>query len=88
MFTMVVPSYEPVSPVHRLAASLMFQERGTRAASGMLPAITMRCVRGKAGHRVPAERRTAHLRRSDNDGEGPFPMHGVSRAQAGEEARD
>jgi hypothetical protein len=28
---MVVPSYEPVSPVHRLAASLVFQEKGNRS---------------------------------------------------------
>jgi hypothetical protein len=85
---MVVPSYESVPPVHRLAASLVFQERGNRAASGMLPAIAMRCVRRKVELRVPSERRAANLRQSDNDGGGSFPMHGVSRAQAGEEARD
>jgi hypothetical protein len=50
---MVVPSHELVPPVHRLAASPMFQERGNREATGMLPAIAMRCVRRKAAVECP-----------------------------------
>jgi len=80
-FLVVVPSYKSVSPVHRLAASLVFQARGDCAASGMLPAIAMRAVRRKLGRRVPSERRAANLRRSDNDGGGPFSKRRVSRAQ-------
>ena len=84
----MVPSYELVSPVHRLAASLVFQERGDRAASGMLPAIAMRCVQRKSGRRVPSERRTANLRRSDNDGGGPFPKRRGSLVQPSAEEKD
>src|SRR5579859_862368 len=84
VLTAVVPSYELVSPVHRL----VFQERGNYAASGMLPAIPMRIVRRKSGRRVPSERRTAHLRRSDTDGGGPFSKRRVSRAQPSAEEKD
>lgn len=58
---MVVPSYESVPAVHRIGASLVFQESRSRAAAGMVHAIKMRCVRRKV-LLVSSERRTATLR--------------------------
>ena len=57
-------------------------------APGIFLARAMRDARRKSELRVPLGRRAANLRWLDNDGEGPSPMHVVSRAQVGEEARD
>ncbi len=58
---MVVPSYESLPAVHRIGASLVFQESRSRAAAGMVQGITTRCVRRKV-LLVSSERCTATLR--------------------------